>query len=45
MQAANFYCKPGYAPFHTLLPQSLMIFNGLKSYMQKGEFDFHLEEP
>lgn len=44
MQAANFYCKPGYAPFHTLLPQSLMIFNGLKSYMQGGEFDFYLEE-
>ena len=45
MQTANFYCKPGYAPFHTLLPQSLMIFNGLKSYMQGGEFDFYLEEP
>ena len=44
MQEANFFCKPGHTLFNLVLPQSLMLFNGMKSYMQGREFDFHLEE-
>ena len=42
MQEANFFCKPGHTLFNLALPQSLMLFNGMKSYHQTGIFDFSI---
>ena len=42
MQEANFFCKPGHTLFNLALPQSLMLFNGMKSYHQTGIFNFSI---